>query len=89
MTEDRLEERAELEKLARWALEHPEQLEPREVIESFRPILRLWQYPSFFDYASWTIFQPARRNMIDVSLLIRRVVWERTYDLRRFSDPLE
>jgi hypothetical protein len=89
MGESRPEELAELETRARWALEHPERLEPREVVEDVRPVVRLWHYPAFSDYACWAVFRPARRNMSDQSGIVRRVIWEWTHDLRRFADPLE
>lgn len=89
MGENRPEELAELETRARWALEHPAQLVPREVIESLRPILRLWHYPAFFDYTCWVVLKPAQHNISDLSLVVRKVIWERITDLRRFADPLE
>jgi hypothetical protein len=89
MYENRPEELAELEERARWALEHPEQLAPREAVESAHLMLRLWQEPSFFDVTCWSIFKPAGRNRGDTGLIVRRVVWERTQDLSRFANPLE
>ncbi|HEY7123557.1 MAG TPA: hypothetical protein VH540_06360 [Ktedonobacterales bacterium] len=89
MTENRPEELAELEARAHHALEHAEQLEPREVVSDFRPILRLWHYPAFFDHRSWTVFKPARRNINEAPLVIREVNWVRKHDLPYFLDPLE
>src|SRR5579885_3258971 len=64
MIENRPEERAELETRARWALEHPEQREPRGVVEGFRPMLRLWHYPAFANDISWTVFAPVSRGIV-------------------------
>ncbi|HEU5366960.1 MAG TPA: hypothetical protein VFU69_00785 [Ktedonobacterales bacterium] len=89
MGENRPEELAELEMRARWALEHPEQLKPREAIEAYRPMLRLWHFPAFFDYTCWAVLKPAQHKMSGLSLVVRKVIWERTTDLRRFADPLE
>ena len=89
MGENRPEELAELEVRARWALEHPEQLEPREAVEGVRMVLRLWHKLTFFDSTCWSVFRPVGRNREDASLMVRKVVWERTHDLRRFADPLE
>ncbi len=89
MRENRPEELAELEMRARWALEHPAQLEPRQAVEGFCPVLRLWHEPAFFDYSCWTMLRLAGQNVSNASLIIRKVIWERTHDLRRFADPLE
>ncbi len=89
MGENRPEELAELEARAQHALEHAEQLEPREAVSDFCPMLRLWHYPAFFDHKSWTIFCPIGPNRGNGSVPIREVAWVRTHDLRRFADPLE
>lgn len=89
MMVNRLEELAELEARARWALEHPEQLEPQGVVEDFRPMLRLWHYPAFANDFSWTIFTPSRRRDSGTALVIREVLWNKADDTQRFSNPLE
>ncbi len=88
MIENRPEERAELETRARWALEHPEQREPRGVVEGFRPMLRLWHYPAFANDISWTVFAPVSRGS-ETRFIVRKVFWNKVYDMRRFSHPLE
>jgi hypothetical protein len=46
--------------------------------------MRLWHYPSFDVYRSWTIFH--RRG----DLMAREVTWDRPHDVERLSlDPLE
>jgi hypothetical protein len=89
MKEDRLEERVELEERARWELEHPEQLEPRQAVEHAYQVLRLWYHPAFSDYVCGAVLRPRGRNANTSTLLIRRVVWKRTTDMQRFADPLE
>jgi hypothetical protein len=84
--EDRPEERRTLELRGLLALEYAAQHEPVEMIRELRPLLRLWNYPAFFPYTSWTVFDPpdASRNR-----LVRQVQWDRPHDMLRFSDPLE
>ncbi len=89
MTENRPEELAELTARAHHILEHAEQLEPREVMSNFCPLLRLWHYPTFFDHKSWTIFCPIRSKRGNGSVPIREVVWVRKHDLPYLLDPLE
>ena len=89
MGENRPEELAELESRARWTLEHPEQLEPRQTVDHAHVVLRLWKHSSFSDYSSWSVLRPTGRNVDNQALAVRKVVWERATDLRRFNDPME
>ncbi len=89
--ENRPEELEELRSRAFQALEHPEQLEPREAVEQLRPLLRLWRYPSltFADHRSWTIFTTPRNHPGERMVLVREVTWDSPHDLSRFANPLE
>ena len=40
--------------------------------------------PSFGDYTSWRVFADTHKTRF----LLRRTVWQRIYDVQRFSDPL-
>jgi hypothetical protein len=84
--EQRPEERAALETRGQRALEDATEHEPREVVRHLRPLLRLWSYPAFLAYTSWTVFDPPDDTH---TRLLRQVQWDRPYDLLPFADPLE
>ena len=86
MVENRPIELQELEDRGRRALEYPDQQEPQEVLRSFLPHLRLWHYPAFGSYISWTIYRP---RVGSEPWMARQVQWNRSHDLQRFSNPLE
>lgn len=87
--ENRPEARAELERRARQALEHPEAIEPVGVLDRMHVTLRLWRYPAFFNHVAWSVFEPHANEAGKRQTLVREVVWDRAHDLARFSDPLE
>jgi hypothetical protein len=84
--EQRWEERQALETHGLLALEQVEQHEPNENVRGLRPLLRLWHYPSFLAYTSWTVFDPPDTSH---NRLVRQVRWDRPHDMLRFSDPPE
>jgi hypothetical protein len=79
-------ERAALEMRGRRALEEAAQHEPQNAVRDLQPLLRVWHYPAFFAYSSWTFFDPPDDAR---SRLVRQVQWDRPHDLLRFVDPLE
>lgn len=87
--ERRDEELAELGSRARQALERAEELEPLESIRGCRPEIRLWCYPSFFEYRSWTVFSGRSPRDGEARLLVRRVTWNSPSDRLRLRDPME
>src|SRR5579859_3439501 len=58
--ENRPEARAELERGARQALEHPEAIEPVDALDRMLATLHLWHYPTFFNHVAWSVFEPLR-----------------------------
>lgn len=44
---------------------------------------RLWHYPAFEVYRSWSVFA-SRRDQV----LVRQVTWDRLHDCQRLRDPL-
>ena len=83
------EARAELEYRARQALEHSEAHEPVDALDRMRIMLRVWSYPAFFNHVSWSVFESHVDEAGKRQTLVREVMWDRTHDLARFSDPLE
>ena len=77
---------AELEKRALWALEHSEEVEPRETIRHLWTQMRLWHYPSNGQYKSWTVSVSMPPDRDDARPMVREVVWDRPYDWQRLSD---
>ena len=62
-----------------WALEHAER---------FRPVrsdvlLRLWRYPAFYVWRSWTVF-----GGVHGLHLVREVLWNQPCQVARLFDPL-
>ena len=48
---------------------------------------RLWHYPAFEAYRSWSVFELRRRRESTV-LVVRQVTWDRPHDCQRLRDPL-
>jgi hypothetical protein len=54
------------------------------------PLLRLWEYPSFGQYRSWTVFNSKHSGSSILAPFAREVTWDRPTDSRRLlRDPLE
>jgi len=55
-----------------------------------RAILRLWRYPSFENWKSWTLVGDFRSpsGLADESARLDEVVWDSTLDCSRFTDPM-
>jgi hypothetical protein len=76
------EEWRELEDVAERVLKHPPGGPKRH-----NALLRIWRYPSFTPYTSWTVYRSIDRDKLD--LFIRELIWDRPKDAGRFSNPLE
>jgi hypothetical protein len=87
--ENRPEERNELVERARHALEHPGEVEPRGDLHRYSQFLRLWRYPAFGPWNSWTLFEPGRYADDPEAFRLRQITWDQRSDLGRFGDPME
>jgi hypothetical protein len=79
-----------IEERAQYALEHAEDVEPRQLLRGLTPAIRLWYYPSFANYSSWTLFRPSSRGSSpQEAWLIRRIIWRRVYQFHAMfhTDP--
>lgn len=77
-----------IEREALWALEHPEEMAPREAVEGRQRLLRLWSYPARGTPKAWTLFLAAGEGLDDQRPLVREVAWSKQSDTRRSSSPL-
>ncbi|HEX6798623.1 MAG TPA: hypothetical protein VF116_13020 [Ktedonobacterales bacterium] len=87
-SEDRRDDLNALKQRALWALEHAAERDPAIPADANPPSARLWQYPSFGSYVSWTLFAPKFKGDAG-RCMVRRVIWDQMHDLARFADPLE
>jgi hypothetical protein len=87
--EKRSEERAEVQKRALWALGHAQELEPVGPVRRLQPELRVWHYPAFHPWVSWTVLREGRSSGGVARLWVREVSWDMPADMRRLSDPME
>jgi len=79
-TEKRESAFGELEKRALWALEHSEEIEPRETIRHLWRQMRLWHYPSNGLYKSWTVSVSMPPDRDDARPMVREITWDRPFD---------
>lgn len=89
MIENRQEEFQVLESKAMRLLENPDLLPKDALLKFYKPILRLWIYPSFSPYKVWIFCEPDFRTIKPDNLIIREIIWDRNEDSRRFTNPLE
>lgn len=47
---------------------------------------RLWHYPAFEAYRSWSVFELHRRREPSL-FVVRQVTWDRPHDYQRLRDP--
>jgi hypothetical protein len=80
---------AELETRAQRLLEHPRDLEPRDLIRRHGSLWRLWHFPAFGAHRTWTILQPGRKAPPDALPVVREITWDRDADHRRIFDSPE
>ena len=57
---------------AAWVLEHAETYEPLPKHPKLRAVARLWEYPTFTPWISWTVLTTHS------GLFVRRLVWHKT-----------
>ena len=89
MIEKREDEWQELETKAERMLENPWLLPRDAILKFYRPILRLWIYPSFSPYKVWIFCKPDFRKINPMTFIIREVTWDRNADAQRLNNPLE
>jgi hypothetical protein len=89
MIEKREDEWQELETKAERMLENPWLLPRDAILKFYKPILRLWEYPSFSPYKVWVFCKPDFRTINPQTLIIRKVIWDRNADFDRLEKPLE
>src|SRR5579872_6502969 len=80
---------SQMEKRAFWALEHADELSPRDPILGRRSQLRLWEYSSQGPYRTWTVFLAEGRGAGIGRALVREVVWNRSADRKRITSKTE
>jgi len=86
--ERREREWADLQNRALHLLENTDQLAPRDPVRALHPLLRLWVYPSYEAYLSWTVFR-SLPNAEPETIIARIAAWDRPYDARRMREPIE
>ena len=59
------------------------------ILKFYKPILRLWIYPSFESYIVWIFNEPDFRMIQPKNLIIRQIIWDRNADAQRLNNPLE
>ena len=86
--EQRLPEMQETEKQAHHYLRDATSVPSAPPLINHSLRFRLWHYPAFDAYRSWSIFE-LRRSNEPASLLVRQVTWDRPHDCQRLRvDPL-
>ncbi len=75
-----------LEAEARWALEHAEQVEPREPLYGMALQLRLWHDAGAGLRLSWSLIVPVREYR-ERRALVREVRWDRAADWELAARP--
>jgi hypothetical protein len=77
----------EVEQRARAYLRNTSTIPSAQALTNYLLRLRLWHYPAFEAYRSWSVFEPHQRRQPS-ELLIRQVTWDRAHDSNRLHDPL-
>jgi len=86
--ERRDEERADLTRRAMRCLEHAADLEPQETVRRLRPEFRLWEFPSFQEWRSWTVFTSRPWDDATEAAAVREVTWDQPADYHRLGEPM-
>lgn len=76
---------AELDERARATLEAAERAPPRR---PGKVHLRLWHYPAFEAWRSWTVITPVPTGGHDPNPLVRELTWDQPGDKQRLIDPM-
>lgn len=69
---------------ARYALAHPEEVPPQDILKKCSASLRLWHYPAFRPSVSWTLFSTPDKTV----MRLREITWDSVHDWQRKSNPL-
>jgi len=84
--EQRTKELHETEQRAHSYLRDATAIPSAPLLTSYWLRLRLWHYPAFEAYHSWSVFELRRREA--ALIVVRQVTWDRPYDCQRLRDPL-
>jgi len=87
-SENRGHEFLEVERLAVSYMKHPHEMPKAQSLAAWKPIVLLWDFPSFRPYRSWGIFQRRERRASKDLSLVRQITWDRGADAERLSNPL-
>ncbi len=86
--EQRPKEMQETEERARGYLRDATAIPSAPSLTGYSLQFRLWHYPAFHVYQSWSVFELRRRSE-PVSLVVRQITWDRPHDCQRLrADPL-
>lgn len=77
-----------LEQQAFWALEHPEEIAPREALQGLHRRLRLWRYPARGTPKAWGLFLASEEAGGDSRPMVREIAWAKQADARRTTSPM-
>src|SRR5258708_21751029 len=88
--EHREKEFFELTSKAMRFLEHAEELHSLVRDQPVFPMLRMWRYPTFEAWSSWTVFTDEPNGSLEKIAGVCEVTWQRPYDGNRLlANPLE
>jgi hypothetical protein len=86
--EQRPKEMQETEERAHSYLQHATTIPSAPPLMGYWLRFKLWHYPAFHAYQSWSIFELRRRSE-PALLVVRQVTWDRPHDYQRLRvDPL-
>jgi hypothetical protein len=87
MVEQRSNELHDTEQRALTYLQDANTIPSAPPLADHRLRFRLWHFPAFEAYQSWTVLERLRRREPS-AFLVRQVTWDRPFDCRRLRDPL-
>jgi hypothetical protein len=64
-------------------LEHPRDLEPRDVLRPYSSLWRLWHSPPYGPQTTWTVLLPGRKLHPGSPARVREVTWDRNAEHER------
>lgn len=59
------------------------------ILRFYRPVLRLWIYPSFEPHQVWFFSEPDFKTINPKTFRIIKAVWDRNEDYKRLSNPFK
>lgn len=89
MIEKREKDWHELAAKAEKLLANPKLLKKEAILKCYKPILRLWIYPSFEPYKVWVFNTPDFKTIQPDDLRVIRAIWDHNEDYRRLSSPMK